>query len=75
MSDSHLDGKWLKRPERAAERPNTFRIGHIVELTDELGSTGQEISDAIDAAEQASRIRHRAAGDAAWLAIVTRERL
>jgi hypothetical protein len=70
VADSPLDGLWLETLCAAGNTRPPFRIGHIRELVDELGSPPAEVERAIATADRAIPGRHRAAADASWLATV-----
>ena len=70
IADHDLDTVWLATLAAAAGIQPTFRIGHIAELIDIWTPDPAKIRRAVEAADRANPIRHRAAADARWLATV-----
>jgi len=70
VADSILDQYWLDLLYRAAGGPPVARIDHVALLLDELGADATQIEEACAAADARGFQRHRAAGDACWLADV-----
>jgi hypothetical protein len=70
VADSAIDQYWLDTLAHAAGTGTDLRIGHVTALFDELGVTGAAIRAATAHADRTGAVRHRAAGDARWLAAV-----
>jgi DNA polymerase III epsilon subunit-like protein len=70
IADSTLDADWLATLAEAAGARPPFRVGHIVPLMDELGTTAAEAARAEARAGRLGLARHRAADDAQRLAVV-----
>lgn len=68
VADSELDEYWLYELAKAARTAPPTQIAHIEQIIVELGSTDDEIIRARNRADQRPFARHRAGGDAAWLA-------
>jgi DNA polymerase III epsilon subunit-like protein len=72
IADSTLDADWLATLADAAGVRPPFRVGHIVPLMDELGTTAAEAAHAEMLAAGLGLARHRAADDAQRLAVLMR---
>ena len=70
VADSPLDQYWLDTLAAAAGAPSPFRIDHIAALFDEQQADEARIAAAVSCADARGIVRHRAAGDALWLAAV-----
>jgi hypothetical protein len=70
VADSPIDQYWLDTLAQAAGADTNLRIEHVATLFDELGVTECAIHAATAHADALGAIRHRAAGDALWLAAV-----
>lgn len=68
VADSYLDAGWLATLADAAGIASPTKIAHIEEVIDRLGAQDTEIARAQARANARSLIRHRAGGDAQWLA-------
>ena len=68
IADSPLDQYWLDRLAAAAEAVTPFRIDHVSALFDEQQASEARITAAVAHADSLGLVRHRAAGDALWLA-------
>ena len=68
IADSPLDQYWLDRLAAAAEAATPFRIDHVSALFDEQQASEARITAAVAHADSLGLVRHRAAGDALWLA-------
>lgn len=68
VADSYLDSLWLATLAEAAGTPPRIEIGHVEEVIDRLGAGDADIARARDAASGQAFARHRAGGDAQWLA-------
>jgi len=70
IADSQIDQYWMNLLAQAAGAPNVPQIGHISTLFDELAVGEAAIAAAVAYADSLGVVRHRAAGDAIWLAAV-----
>ncbi|MDO7834826.1 hypothetical protein Q4610_07175 [Sphingobium sp. HBC34] len=70
IADSLLDQYWLDTLAQAAGMPSPFRIDHVATLFDEQAADAARIAAAVAYADAQGAVRHRAAGDALWLAAV-----
>jgi hypothetical protein len=70
VADSLIDQYWLDTLAQAAGTGTALRIGHVATLFDELDVSEAAIRAATAQADALGTIRHRAAGDALWLAAV-----
>ena len=68
IADSLIDQYWLDTLAQAAGSATPFRIEHVATLFDEHGVDEAQIAAAVDHADNGGAVRHRAAGDALWLA-------
>jgi DNA polymerase III epsilon subunit-like protein len=68
IADSLIDQYWLETLAQAAGAQVPFRIGHVATLFDEQGADEARIAAAVAHADGQGSMRHRAAGDALWLA-------
>jgi hypothetical protein len=68
IADSYLDATWLGTLADAAGTGPPISIGHIEEVIDQLGAADADIARAQALANARSVLRHRAGGDAQWLA-------
>ena len=71
VADSLLDQYWLDELAAAASAPTPFVIDHIAMLFDEQRADDARIAAAVAYADSLGLTRHRAAGDALWLAALT----
>ncbi|QGP77893.1 hypothetical protein [Sphingobium sp. CAP-1] len=70
VADSLLDQGWLDTLASAAGVAAPFRIDHVATLFDEQAADEARIAAAVAYADAQGAVRHRAAGDALWLAAV-----
>lgn len=70
VADSLLDQQWLDTLALAAGASAPFHIDHVATLFDEQGADEARIAAAVAYADKQGAVRHRAAGDALWLAAV-----
>lgn len=68
IADSYLDATWLGTLANAAGTVPPICIGHIEEVIDQLGADDAAIARAESLVNARSFTRHRAGGDAQWLA-------
>ncbi|NWK94840.1 hypothetical protein DM806_03995 [Sphingobium lactosutens] len=68
IADSLIDQYWLDTLAEAAGTVSPCRIEHVATLFDEQGADEARIAAAVDHADNSGAMRHRAAGDALWLA-------
>ncbi|BAV63236.1 hypothetical protein [Sphingobium cloacae] len=68
VADSYLDAVWLTTLADAARTDSPAEIVHIEEVIDRLGADDAEIARAQVRVNACSFVRHRAGGDAQWLA-------
>ncbi|MCI4590122.1 hypothetical protein MOK15_08440 [Sphingobium sp. BYY-5] len=68
IADSLIDQYWLDTLAQAVCTPTPFRIEHVATLFDEQGADEARIAAAVVHADSQGAVRHRAAGDALWLA-------
>lgn len=68
IADSLVDQYWLETLAQAADVATPFRIEHVATLFDEQGADEARIGAAVAHADGQGVARHRAAGDALWLA-------
>lgn len=68
IADSYLDATWLGTLADASGTAPPISIGHIEEVIDRLGAGDADIARAQALANARSFLRHRAGGDAQWLA-------
>ncbi|HUD91537.1 hypothetical protein [Sphingobium sp.] len=68
IADSLIDQYWLDTLAMAVGAPTPFRIDHVATLFDEQGADEAQIAAAVEHADNGGAVRHRAAGDALWLA-------
>lgn len=71
ISDSHLDDVWLRQLAEAAGAPRPFRVGHIANVLDELGTGAEDMAKAESALSAHIFRRHYARDDARRLAMLT----
>lgn len=69
VADSAIDQYWMDVLARAAGAKPP-RIDHVSRVFDEWGAREEAINRAIRSADGCGAIRHRAGGDALWLATV-----
>lgn len=70
ISDSHLDDVWLRQLAESAGAPRPFRVGHIANVLDELGSRAEDMARAETALSAHIFRRHHARDDARRLAML-----
>lgn len=68
IADSLIDQYWLDTLAQAVGQARPFRIEHVSTLFDEQGADEARIAAAVAHADGQGSMRHRAAGDALWLA-------
>ncbi|AGH51990.1 hypothetical protein G432_21550 (plasmid) [Sphingomonas sp. MM-1] len=68
FADSYLDAQWLRTLAGAAGTAPPVDIRHIEEVIDRLGADDADIARAQALVNAQSFARHRAGGDAQWLA-------
>jgi hypothetical protein len=68
VADSELDEYWLHALAKAAQAAPPAQIEHVERVIAELESSDDELVAARNRADQRPFARHRAGGDAAWLA-------
>ena len=68
FADSYLDAQWLGVLASAAGTAPPVEIRHVEEVIDRLGADDADIARAQALANAQSFARHRAGGDAQWLA-------
>lgn len=70
IADSLIDQYWMNVLAHAAGVESPPQIGHVAALFDELAVDERCIAAAVAQADSLGVVRHRAAGDAMWLAAV-----
>lgn len=70
ISDSVLDQAWLATLSQTAGIPAEFKIEHISELLNFYDPAAASIRRAVERANDAAPVRHRARADALWLACI-----
>ncbi|MFD1103524.1 hypothetical protein [Sphingobium olei] len=70
IADSLIDQYWMTILAQAAGVRSAPKIDHIAAFFDELAASEEHITAAVARADALGVVRHRAAGDAIWLAAV-----
>lgn len=70
IADSLIDQYWLDTLAAAVGMAAPFAIQHVATLFDEQGADEDRVAAAVAFADSQATTRHRAAGDALWLAAV-----
>lgn len=70
VADSLIDQYWLDTMATAAGMPSPFRITHVATVMDEQRAGPDRVAAAVAFADAQGALRHRAGGDALWLASV-----
>lgn len=68
IADSQIDQYWLDTLAQAAGVPAAFHIDHVTHLFDDWQMSETQVMAAVAHADALGITRHRAGGDAAWLA-------
>lgn len=70
VADSLIDQYWLDTLVAAAGQEKMLTIDHVSMVMEELRANEARIAQALDYADRQVSVRHRAAADARWLAVV-----